>query len=110
MEEFKFRTIQLCSWCIAELFYMFTVCNFLEPNDLRQFYRSRTLNVLLRILHAEYYANQFLFNSQGVAKALAAHKFDFRGVMEFKLDKSEILFAKIRHYALVNPLELAVFQ
>ena len=66
------------------------------------------LQIALRILHAEIYLLKNVVNNTN--KTIKNFVDIIKGRFEFKKDLTEILLTKIRHYELVNPMEVATFD
>lgn len=108
IEDFKNHCLHLANWGQAELFYIFTVCNLVQTNDTTKFFRERVLQIALRILQAEVYLHKYLVNC-GYASVKALIEI-IKGRFEYKRDLTGILMDKIRHYELINPMEVVTFH
>ena len=60
--------MQVVSYCMSEMFYLFTVCNLVQSNDQKKFYRERTLHSSMRMLHL-----LFNFSSQVTDRSFNSH-------------------------------------
>ena len=80
----------------------------MQTNDTTKFFRERVLQIALRILRAEAYLHKYLvncsFNSVKPLIEIIKERF------EFKKDLTGILMDRIRHYELINPMEVVTFN
>ena len=84
------------------------MCNLVQTNDTTKFFRERILQIALRILRAEAYVHKFIINSESDSiKSLIEN---IKQRFGYKQSLTDILMTKIRHYELVNPLEIATFD
>lgn len=98
---------KVVQYTVIETYYIFTVCNLMQSNDQKTFYRERVLHMSLRMLYLladiKEKIDRDVFGTEIELRSIA-------DLQDYLSNLQGILLARVKAYELVNPLEVLIAE